>query len=471
MGIRLQPKDIEVSANKPFEYDLLDREEPIKALTTMIEATEGPRVLAVDAGWGMGKTTFINMWAQYLRDHGFPVVQFNAWETDFSESPFLALAAEITDGLEKYKALTDQARESLKKATADVLRRLPGALTRLAAASVPNIGSQLVAEGEAIRNSLAMDPTSEYRDAKGSMKWFRDTLAACASTLVKERTKPLVVVIDELDRCRPSYAVQLLEVAKHFFTVDDIVFVLAMDRDQLGKSVKVLYGAEFDSPGYLGRFFDVDYRLPMPDRKRFIDAMLNEFNSKSALDQVEPRIALRPSYAVYRILPVFLQRSDMDLRSIARVIRRLGLGMSSLDGPQLRFTLTLVVLSLLRALHPTTYREFIADIATDEEAVNAMFRGSGLPTLRGTPEGNSVEALLLVCRLGPNWRLGHSVSDKNPLLRRHSESDNPDRIQPILEEIRNLTDPFSTEFHDHIGFDECVRRLEFLEHINLGSDQ
>ena len=81
-------------------------------------------------------------------------------------------------------------------------------------------------------------------------------------------------MIDELDRCRPSYAVELLEIAKHLFSVDRIVFVLAVNRSELVHSIKALYGSEFDAQGYLGRFFDVDIRLPEPEREEFLEALL-----------------------------------------------------------------------------------------------------------------------------------------------------------------------------------------------------
>ena len=58
--------------------------------------------MAIDAAWGNGKTTFLRIWTQYLRNHKFPVVEFNAWETDFSGDPFVALSTELTDGLKKY---------------------------------------------------------------------------------------------------------------------------------------------------------------------------------------------------------------------------------------------------------------------------------------------------------------------------------------------------------------------------------
>jgi len=56
----------------------------------------------VDAAWGTGKTTFLRMWKSWLRQQGFPVVAFNAWETDFTNYPFLALGAALTQELDSY---------------------------------------------------------------------------------------------------------------------------------------------------------------------------------------------------------------------------------------------------------------------------------------------------------------------------------------------------------------------------------
>jgi tRNA A37 threonylcarbamoyladenosine biosynthesis protein TsaE len=68
---------------------LLDREQQISVLTSVIKAIDGPCVLGIDGPWRSGKTTFLRMWAQHLRNESFPVVSFNAWETDFSGDTFL----------------------------------------------------------------------------------------------------------------------------------------------------------------------------------------------------------------------------------------------------------------------------------------------------------------------------------------------------------------------------------------------
>ena len=145
---------------------------------------------------------------------------------------------------------------------------MPGVI-RLATAGILDVGQLAEKEiGQALA-SYAEYQLSRYQDERESVEKFKTVLQEMAATLSKSRDgRPLVVVIDELDRCRPSYAIELLEVAKHLFTVDHIVFALAVNRAELAQSVRALYGASFDGEGYLRRFFDIDFRLPEADRKR-----------------------------------------------------------------------------------------------------------------------------------------------------------------------------------------------------------
>ena len=81
-----------------------------------------------------------------------------------------------------------------------------------------------------------------------------------------------MLLVDELDRCRPTYAVQILEKMKHLFNVPNIIFVLAVDRNQLGYSIQSMYGQGMDVSGYLRRFIDLDFNLPVPAADAFCKA-------------------------------------------------------------------------------------------------------------------------------------------------------------------------------------------------------
>ena len=142
MGIRIQPLDIEVPQGPdedPFENDLLDRKETVEVLTHLVGSIDGPCVIAVDSEWGSGKTTFLRLLAQYLRNNGFPVVEFNAWETDFAGDPLVALSAELTDGFDDYLELESDNVKRLKLASKKLLRLAAPPALRVATGGLVDI--------------------------------------------------------------------------------------------------------------------------------------------------------------------------------------------------------------------------------------------------------------------------------------------------------------------------------------------
>ena len=79
MGIRIQPRDLEVPEETPFLHDRLDRKTPARVLTQIVASVEGPCVLSIDGPFGAGKSTFLRLWTQHLKNEGFPVARLNAW--------------------------------------------------------------------------------------------------------------------------------------------------------------------------------------------------------------------------------------------------------------------------------------------------------------------------------------------------------------------------------------------------------
>lgn len=402
MGIRIQPREIEVPEKDPFKNDLLGRKEPAEILTHLVGSIEGPCVLAVDAAWGAGKTTFLRIWSQHLRNQGFPVVEFNAWETDHSGDPFVALSSELTEGLQECKdEPLAQKIDETKKAAKEVFRRaVPGAI-RVATAGILDVGPLMEKEvGQALA-SYAKVRLSEYQEAQKSVNTFRNVLQDMAGTLSEAHVnRPLIVVIDELDRCRPSYAVELLEVAKHLFSVENIVFVLAVNRSELGHSINALYGSEFDAEGYLRRFFDVDFRLPKPERDAFIVAMLKatQINDYFSRTNDENLHRCGNADAVQGLLQGFFGSSDLSLRLIAQAIHRLGLVFASLRSDRWSLALVTVVALIVRTIDSDLYYRFVRGEVSDLEVVNTIFNRPSAKALKHEHIGRMFEAILIRSR-------------------------------------------------------------------------
>ena len=475
MGIRIQPREIDVAEDDPFKNDLLDRKEPVEVLTHLVGSLEGPCVLAVDAAWGNGKTTFLRIWAQYLRNRGFPVVEFNAWETDFSGDPFVALSTELTEGLQGYSDETLATKiDTTRRVAKEVIRRAVPGMIRVATAGILDVNQLLEKElGQAFA-SYAEKRLSDYQEAQKSVKEFRSALKDMADTVSKSRgNRPLIVVIDELDRCRPSYAVELLEVAKHLFTVDNIVFVLAVNRAELAHSIKALYGGAFDAVGYLRRFFDVDFRLPDPERKAFIRAMLGAIGIDDYLSRTKDRAARDEFKAVRNLLQEFFCSPDISLRRISQAIYRLGLVFASLRRDQRSFAVTAVVALIVRTIDLDLYHRFVRGEVSDLEVVDKVFARPEAKPLQRKHERYLFEATIILSAqemaLAQSMR---SEPNSSPLFTRykssveakesdHASSDpNQEPARSVIEMVERLREFFFAS--RGIGFKYSVQRLELL---------
>lgn len=423
MAIRIQPPEFEISAKDPFEHDLLGRSESIKALTTTIGSIEGPCVMAVDAGWGMGKTTFLRMWAQHLRNERFPVVEFNAWETDFAQDPFIALTSEIATGLQNLGSTAGRlGGHRLRSAATSIVRAVPGATARVAVSGVPLFGSQLAQELKPKQPSLRQTMVEHYDETKAALQAFRNSLAEVADASARDNEgRALVVLVDELDRCRPTYAVELLEAAKHLFSVDRIVFVLCLDRAQLASSVKALYGESFNADGYLRRFFDIDYRLPNPSRAVFIDAALDSVGVFPAFNGLQQRLGINNDLRyLHPLVRTFFTSPQFSLRQVRQAIHRLGVIVASSATLSPTTTTFLIVLLLLRTCEPTIYRRLVTGDATDKEAVDALFSHPSLDDARESEAGARAQAVLISCALFASLDRYQIVNRSHlPLLEQH----------------------------------------------------
>ena len=102
--------------------------------------------------------------------------------------------------------------------------------------------------------------------------------------------KPIVFIVDELDRCNPIYAVKTLERIKHLFSIPGIVFVLSIDKEQLCNSIKGYFGSEqLNAEEYLKRFIDYEYILPTPNIQQYCKYLYDQYNFDEFFQNVRRR--------------------------------------------------------------------------------------------------------------------------------------------------------------------------------------
>jgi hypothetical protein len=248
----------------PFENCRLGRKPYADVLTQIVSSYSDGFVLAINNEWGAGKSTFIKMWRQDLINNGYRTLFYNAWENDFEKDVLVALISELEDlkdseSLELYQTVLEKGALLSKKIGPGILK---AALKRYIGIDSEELNKVLEGAAEIGFDSLEKE-IQEHNKRKVSLKGFRESLEKFIHKADPE--KPVVFYIDELDRCRPNYAVEVLEEVKHLFSVPGIVFVLSIDKEQLGHAVRGVYGSEqINSEEYLRRFIDLEYTLPSP---------------------------------------------------------------------------------------------------------------------------------------------------------------------------------------------------------------
>jgi hypothetical protein len=267
--------EIEIDKENPFANCKLDRQKYSGVLTNIINSYPYGFVLALNNKWGTGKTTFVKMWEQDLKNSKYQTLYFNAWENDFENNPLTALMGEL-------KTLTTVETEpsfkkTLKKASTLTKHIAPIIAKAIADRYIDTEGVKDAIVG--VTNGLAdvfENEVNEYQNKKKSISDFRDSLAEFIANT--NDGKPLIFIIDELDRCRPNYAVSILEQIKHFFSVPNVVFILSIDKEQLGNAVKGVYGSDdIDAEEYLRRFIDLEYSIPEPESGVFYKYLYDYF--------------------------------------------------------------------------------------------------------------------------------------------------------------------------------------------------
>ena len=340
-----------------FEDCKLDREKYADVLTDIVRTNPNGFVLAIDNKWGTGKTTFVNMWRNKLKkDDEFKTLYFNAWENDFENNPFVAITAELKELLGKESSATF--KKVLEKGSMIAKSAVPSILKNLA----KRYGGEDFAEvlEKASEGILASfdDDIQDYIERKKNIKDFHTQLESYIAE--NSNGNPIVFIIDELDRCRPDYAVSVLENIKHLFSVKGIVFVLSIDKEQLGHAVCGVYGSEkMDSNEYLRRFIDIEYSLPKPKLKDYIAYLmeahkLNEFfqlgSRKSIILSEETDKFIKFSTFLFKL-------KNITLRQQEKIMRHVGITLRSFDSKAFIIPELLVYLIYLKLFYRELYSQ------------------------------------------------------------------------------------------------------------------
>ena len=148
-------------------------------------------------------------------------IYFNAWENDFSDDALISLIGEIGSALSGLSKSGNESKvkeyfEKAKTIGISLIKRSVPVAAKIATAGALDLDKFTEQAIAALSESVAKEQIEKYESSKKSIQAFRDSLQILANTISEEDPKPLVFIIDELDRCRPTYSIEVLEKAKHF---------------------------------------------------------------------------------------------------------------------------------------------------------------------------------------------------------------------------------------------------------------
>lgn len=283
---------------RPFAGDLLGRARLSDRLTTYIDRLREGAVIAIDASWGEGKTWFARNWAASLRRQDHPVIYLDTFRQNDELDPFFILAAELALSLDDGQGTGDTIRGEAARLM-NALVPLTGRLAALKTVALQASGDPLhdPAAGKASFRTASEDTENwienrlkAYPSEKALFANFRQSLGR----IVAASGKPVVIMLDELDRCRPSFAIRFLERIRHYFDMPNLVFVLPVTRIQLYEAVKSVYGPDTDAAAYLHKFVSFFLSLPTfppndQSRLAHVRAFIGAIFARHGMDTAEAK--------------------------------------------------------------------------------------------------------------------------------------------------------------------------------------
>ena len=302
LQLKSQDKSLaEIDASNIWRDDALSRDRDASNLETLIVGQEGPLTLCLDGAWGTGKTFFLRRFKSQWEANGGKALYFNAWEDDNLDDPLIALIGQLWPLLKP--SGMDALVDDIKKCAIPLITKI----------ALNHVGVDRKDVSSSASNAF-----DEYAELQASRQQLKECLSEIADTIFNSSHRPLLFIVDELDRCRPSFAVALLERVKHLFPIRHLVFLVGVDREQVKASVRAVYG-DIDSENYLHRFFDATLKLRQYSPSQFIYATYGYLSSQDQSPTTNHILSTRFEFAK-KFCPL-IQHFNLSLREVEVAMR------------------------------------------------------------------------------------------------------------------------------------------------------
>ena len=347
-----------------------DRDDVSRHLYGIVSGQERPLTICLNGEWGSGKTFFLTRFAENYnkRKPEGRAIYFNAWQDDFLDDPLVAIISQLRNVVKDSESTL---YDSIKSAAAPCLAKIGLSIAKQVTKKVTGVDVD-----EIELDDLRTKPEAlfeRYNDMDASRKLLRESLAKLSEATWQATGKPLLFIVDELDRCRPTFAIELLERIKHLFCVPHLVFIVGVDLRQLEKSVKAVYG-DIDANDYLHRFFDIELRLPVPNKLQYVYRLWEEH-------QLEDVLKLRgvDSGTQSSMVDEFarlIKFRNLTLRQIEKCVRTYALLAMSPARPSCQWALLTAIGVVLKVTDVDSCQKFIKMEYKLGELIDELYPGA-----------------------------------------------------------------------------------------------
>lgn len=249
------------------KLDVLNRKDFIDKLIQLVEGFADKKqgcCFGIDGAWGSGKTFVLEKFEEQLKviqseetaEDKYYVFHYDCWKYDYYEEPAIAIIAAMLDEIDRELSLFSKDVENAGKVAVETVRTT---LKKIASELCKNkIGIDLVEVASEILDKTDKEKVKDFDSLYGFKKALEETRKGMQE-IAKDKT--VVIVVDELDRCLPTYSIKVLERLHHIFNgLDNVIVIVSMDKSQLEHSIKAIYG-EIDVDTYLRKFISFKVHL------------------------------------------------------------------------------------------------------------------------------------------------------------------------------------------------------------------
>lgn len=293
-------------------------EKLISLLTSNIDISP----MVIDGGWGTGKTEFCHKLIDLMNnDDTHHLIYVDAFKADHADEPLLTVLAEVIKILPTENAQKDFMKKALPVAKYAMKALAKAGVAHILRQDAANIADDFDKEIQKAADT-AIDTTvestlKEHIGANKNLKALQDALIEIAGT------KPIVLFIDELDRCRPDFAVNMLEIIKHTFDVKGVQFVLITNTQQLKAAINHCYGDLVNAQRYLDKFLKFTFTLPeLSPSSNNLDNNVSLLHYKKLVKSSNTLKQLNlEDCATIRIIKPLINQHQISLREIETFVR------------------------------------------------------------------------------------------------------------------------------------------------------